>query len=125
MIIAYTVIGLILLAAVLEDAFVYCFTVRRLMESGVWMPTNMRLRARILYPIGALADVLYNQTYGRVWFRQLSSHGWMFSNRVQWNVDNATGARLATAVRWAKLLNAVAPDHIKRVPGEEIEDTPL
>jgi hypothetical protein len=82
----------------------------------------MRLLARVLFYAGLVADALYNQTYGRYWFHEWvwRTHGAMFSNRVQWHIDYSDTKQLATAIRWADLLNAVAPNHIKRVDAARV-----
>jgi hypothetical protein len=102
-------------SAVTSIAFVYCYGVAALRARGIWMPVDMRLIARLLYVLGAAADAAFNLIRGRVVFREWSQHGVMFSNRVQWHIDHSDGDRVRTALRWAHLLNAVAPDHIKRV----------
>jgi hypothetical protein len=124
--IAAIALGLILLAVVLEVAFIFCFTVAALIERNLWMPTSMRLLARVLFYVGVVADVLYNQTYGRYWFGEWLDLPWktpggiMFSGRVQQHIDFGDGKQLETAIRWADLLNAVAPNHIKRVDAARV-----
>ncbi len=140
-IIAAIAVGVVLLGPVLEICFIFCFTVAGLLEAKLWMPASVAIIARVLEAIGVLADALYQQTWGRYWFKEWGGWpwrqpgGWMFSGRVQWHIDNEPlGWRLDFAIQWADLLNAVVPehDHIKRVEaararqaGAELGDSAL
>jgi hypothetical protein len=100
---------------VLQVGFVYCYSIQSLLERGVWMPKDMRWIGKGLYYFAALSDVIWNQTRGRWIFREWSTRGLMFSTHVQYWVDHGIGPRRETAIKWATLLNSVAPGHIKNL----------
>lgn len=116
MIIIKVTAAVLLSFVVLEVGFIYCYTVAGLIARKIWMPKDMLWVAKVLYYPAALCDAIWNQTRGRWIFREWSTHGIMFSNCVQWHIDNSKDWRKDTAVKWATVLNAVAPDHIKRLP---------
>jgi hypothetical protein len=97
-----------------EVCFILCLTCDRMRKAGVWMPWELKLVARyVLFPIGALGDVVMSQTRGRIEFGELQSRGLMMTHRIQWHVDHSTGKHLRRALRWTALANWIDPDHIE------------
>lgn len=105
----------------LELSFIYVYTVANLKESVVWMPKSMLVIAYVLLPLGYLSDFVFNMTRGWIIFREspFKWRGAMFTHRVQYHVNHIgieSLSRDEIAMKWARLLNAVRPGHIKRVP---------
>lgn len=102
---------------VTEVAFIFCVTCRRLIDSGVWMPIEMLGIAYVGLVLGWIGDALMSQTRGRLEFWELRSCGLLMTHRVQWHVDHPGDWRHERAVtKWAPLLNAISPGHIKGLP---------
>jgi hypothetical protein len=90
-------------------------------DPSLWVitPMGMKVTGFVVAAAGVLADVWFNWTRGAWIFREWPwSHGTlMFTHRVQWHLDNADQMRnKLVALRWARVGNAIAPGHFKRVP---------
>lgn len=96
-------------------AFVFCFTVQRLLDTAPWCPWWIKGIAVVWYPIGFVADAVFNWTWGSVIFRERPRF-MVFTNRIQHHVDHSSGWRHEKALQWASMLNAIDPGHIKGVP---------
>jgi hypothetical protein len=116
MIVLWLAVAVVLTCLVLTLAFFTCMTIQNAREQNVWMPWWVKAIGRALYYPGALADIAFNQTIAPFLARELHPHGWTFSNRVQWHIDNPADSWHDGAVGYARFLNFVRRDHIKRVP---------
>lgn len=119
-------IAIVLATFLVETAFVYLATAKRLLELGL-LPRDFRLVAYVWVVIGYPADVAFNLLRGSIEFRELPPIVWrrvlrlklpipelLFTSRVQRHCDGSSGWRLERAQRWATVLNAVDPGHVKR-----------
>jgi len=64
-----------------------------------------------LLVIFAVADVLFNVTWGSIIFREPPKEGF-FTDRVKRHVKESTGWRLDKAEEWKHRLNAFDPGHV-------------
>lgn len=108
----WLIVTLVLATFVVETAFVYCATCKRLLEMGL-LPRDMLAAAYVWLVLGGLADVVFNLIRGTIEFREWPRWGeWTFSARVKRHVRTADDWRRIKADRWARLLNAIDPGHI-------------
>ena len=108
-------IALVAVPFAIYTAFLVLCSLKAIEAQGVELPLGMKWIGYVWLLIGWPADVLFNQTWGRVIFgerRELT-----FSAHVQWRIDN--GLATPKTLVWARFLNAGAPLHIKRVPPVE------
>jgi hypothetical protein len=104
-------------SAILFNAFAAVSGFKRLYDNPrLWRmtPIGMKLVAYVNLVLGALADAYFNWTRGAWIFREWPwSHGTiMFTQRVQWHLDNSRKTRnINVALKWAELGNAIAPGH--------------
>lgn len=96
---------------VVETAFVYCYSAKRLLDQGL-LPRDFKLIAYFWFAIGVVADFVFNHTRGCLAFRE-GPRGLLFTQRVQHHVDHSDGWRYDKAMRWARILNAIDPAHIR------------
>jgi hypothetical protein len=93
-------------------AYVYVMTVKQLLATGVWVPSSVRVIARILLIVGAPGDVVYQFGRATFQFRELPRE-LTFSARVQRHIDKSAGWRHDKARTWGEFMNRVDPGHIK------------
>lgn len=105
------VAAIILLSAfAVITAFVFVFSVQRLLQDDVWCPWYIKVIAYIWLAIGLPADVLFNWIWGTVIFREFPRE-LMFTARVKRHMSSS-GENRWKAERWASMLNAVDPGHV-------------
>jgi len=98
-----------------ETGFITCVTMRRLLDAKLLEGSeffDMRCVGYFWLVVGAIADFVFNHTRGSLMFRE-GPRKLLFTHRVQYHIDHSDGWRLEKARRWAALLNAIAPGHIK------------
>jgi hypothetical protein len=110
--------GLITIAAstfVVETAFIQVITYKGLKKRGLLLP-EMVPQAYFWLIIGYPADIVFNEIRGRIMFRDWSSRGFLFTNRIQYYMDHPDKCkRMGLAIKWANTLNAIDPGHV-RIP---------
>jgi hypothetical protein len=106
----YTLIAFVASAFLVITGFVFVFSVKRVLDSGVWCPWWIKLVARIWLVVGLFSDVAFNWLWGTIIFREFPQE-LVFTARVKRHAL-ATGWRGERARRWAAFLNAVDPGHV-------------
>lgn len=106
------VLTLALIPFAIYSAFLVLCTLKAIEAQGVELPLGMKWIGYFWLIVGWPADVLFNQTWGRVIFGE--ARGLTFSEHVQWRIDN--GLVTPKTLMWARFLNSAAPDHVKRMP---------
>ena len=96
---------------VVETAFVYVSTAKRLLESDLPFPMDMKAIAYFWLVVGLPADMIFNLTRGTFMFRELPRE-LLFTARIKRH-QFTTGWRGKKAKQWAKLLNFVDPGHVR------------
>jgi len=105
------VAGLVLVAVFLaQTAFFNVFATRCLLQSGVPLPWPIKIEAYFWLAVGYPADIIFNWTYGSFVFREWPRE-WLFSDRIRRHVLSSDRRSRRIALRWARLLNAIDPDH--------------
>ena len=101
-------------AFVVITAFVFTFSLKRLVEPGVWCPWYVHVIAIVWLVLGVAADCVFNLLLGSLIFRELP-HELLFTDRVQRHYARTDGNwRQAKADQWRQFLNAIDPDHVER-----------
>lgn len=98
-----------LIPFVIYSAFLVLCTLRSIEAQGVELPLGMKWIGYVWIMIGWPADVLFNQTWGRVIFGE--ARGLTFSAHVQWRVT--AGLKDPKTMQWVAFLNCGAPNHIR------------
>jgi hypothetical protein len=111
----YLLLAIFLTAFVLVVGFFTCMTIQNALEQSVWVPRWVVLIGKGLYPIAALADIAFNYFIAPIFVTHGLPHGPTFSQTIQWHIDHPTAKWYEGAVKYAKFLNFVRKDHIKRV----------
>lgn len=93
-------------------AFVFTFSLKRLIAPGTWCPWYIQPIAVVWILIGVVADFVFNLLWGSVIFRELP-HELLFTDRVQRHYARTDGNwRHAKASQWREFLNSIDPDHV-------------
>ena len=108
----WAALALVLIPFAIYTAFLVVCSLKAIEAQGVELPIGMKWVGYFWLLVGWPADVLFNHTWGRVIFGE--GRGLTFSEHVQWRVDN--GLVTPVTLKWARFLNAAAPNHIKRLP---------
>lgn len=102
---------------VVETAFVYVATAKRLLKRNL-LALDMKLVAYIWLAVGYPADIAFNWTRGWIMFRRRPRE-FLFSETVQWIVDHRSEVTIdqwQKAHQWAAVLNEIDPGHIRLGP---------
>lgn len=94
-------------------AFVFVFSVERLLKSDAWCPWYVQVVALVWLVLGLIADIAFNWTLGTLIFRELP-HELVFTERVRRHFRRTDGNwRQRKAAHWAEFLNAIDAGHIQ------------
>ena len=107
----WVIVSICLATFVVETAFAYVSTAKRLLESGVKLPFDMRCTAYFWLIIGLPADFVFNVLRGSIIFRE-RPHELLFTSRVKRHLRSGPGWRRDKAYLWAEILNAIDPNHV-------------
>ena len=112
------ILAILLVPLVLAVSFFTVMTIENMLEAGLRVPGWIVFIGKILYPVGALADITFNvfPLFAPLMAKELHPHGATFSNRVQWHIDHPDSYWYEEALIYARVLNFVRKNHIKRVP---------
>lgn len=120
MILMYLVLGVAISLYWAYTGFLTVASAERILAAGLELPIGFKIVAYLWYARGLWGDFIGNIYLGLTEFHELPQ--WdtgelMFSSRVQRHIDlGPNGTHYATALKWARILNAAVPGHIKRVP---------
>jgi len=100
-----------------ETGFLVAMAAKPLRDFDARIPPDLLGVVYFWLVVGVICDVLFNWTRGTYMFREFPKE-FLFSTRVQRHYDNAANANWATrrhrvARRWARILNAIDPGHIR------------
>jgi hypothetical protein len=92
--------------------FLVIASAKRVLAADVNLPLALRVTCLFWGVIGIAADCVYQMTVGTVRFRELPRE-LLYSGRIQRLVRSSDDRKLVKARRWATILNAADPGHIK------------
>jgi len=109
--VAWFLVTVALASFAVETAFMQLASAKRVLAAGVPMPLDIRLVSYFWLVVGYPADVAFNLTRGTWIFRELPRE-LLFTSRVKRHYRNSSGRRLDQAILWARILNAIMPEHV-------------